>query len=36
MSLPDLFEGRSQLILGHFMFDASWEDGCPSCSAFAT
>ena len=32
-SLLDLFEGRLQLILGHFMFDPEWEDGCPSCSA---
>lgn len=29
----DLFDGRSQLILGHFMFRPHWEDGCPSCSA---
>ena len=34
-SLLDLFEGRLQLILGHFMFDPSWDDGCPSCSAGA-
>ena len=34
-SLVDLFEGRLQLIVGHFMFDPSWEDGCPSCSAGA-
>ena len=34
-SLLDLFEGRRQLIVGHFMFDPSWEDGCPSCSAGA-
>ena len=33
--LVDLFEGRRQLIVGHFMFDPSWEDGCPSCSAGA-
>ena len=31
--LIDLFEGRRQLIVYHFMFDPSWEDGCPSCSA---
>jgi predicted dithiol-disulfide oxidoreductase (DUF899 family) len=31
--LPDLFEGRRQLIIGHFMFRPDWEDGCPSCSA---
>jgi predicted dithiol-disulfide oxidoreductase (DUF899 family) len=34
-SLLDLFEGRRQLIVGHFMFDPRWEDGCPSCSAGA-
>ena len=33
VGLIDLFEGRRQLIVGHFMFDPSWEDGCPSCSA---
>ena len=33
--LLDLFEGRRQLIVGHFMFDPSWDDGCPSCSAGA-
>ena len=33
--LLDLFEGRLQLIVGHFMFDPGWEDGCPSCSAGA-
>jgi predicted dithiol-disulfide oxidoreductase (DUF899 family) len=33
--LVDLFEGRLQLIVGHFMFDPSWDDGCPSCSAGA-
>jgi len=31
--LIDMFEGRRQLIIYHFMFDPSWEDGCPSCSA---
>jgi predicted dithiol-disulfide oxidoreductase (DUF899 family) len=31
-SLVDLFEGRRQLIVQHFMFDPSWEEGCPSCS----
>jgi predicted dithiol-disulfide oxidoreductase (DUF899 family) len=31
--LLDLFEGRPQLIVYHFMFDPSWEDGCPSCTA---
>jgi predicted dithiol-disulfide oxidoreductase (DUF899 family) len=34
-SLLDLFEGRRQLIVGHFMFDPSWEDGCSSCTAGA-
>jgi predicted dithiol-disulfide oxidoreductase (DUF899 family) len=34
-SLLDLFEGRRQLIVGHFMFDPRWEDGCPSCTAGA-
>src|SRR3984957_1066131 len=31
-SLLDMFEDRQQLIVQHFMFDPSWEDGCPSCS----
>src|SRR5690349_15088647 len=31
--LLDLFEGRRQLVVYHFMFDPSWEDGCPSCTA---
>ena len=31
--LLDLFEGRRQLIVDHFMFDPSWDEGCPSCSA---
>jgi predicted dithiol-disulfide oxidoreductase (DUF899 family) len=31
--LPDLFEGRRQLIVYHFMFEPEWEDGCPSCTA---
>src|SRR4051812_37227019 len=34
-SLLDLFEGRRQLIVRHFMFDPDWEDGCPSCTAAA-
>jgi predicted dithiol-disulfide oxidoreductase (DUF899 family) len=33
LSLLDMFEGRRQLIVRHFMFDPSWEDGCPSCTA---
>jgi predicted dithiol-disulfide oxidoreductase (DUF899 family) len=31
--LIDMFEGRRQLVIYHFMFDPEWEDGCPSCSA---
>ena len=34
-SLLDLFEGRRQLIVSHFMFDPSWDDGCSSCTAGA-
>ncbi len=30
--LLDLFEGRRQLIVDHFMFDPSWDEGCTSCS----
>lgn len=30
--LLDLFEGRRQLIVYHFMFDPGWDEGCPSCS----
>jgi len=31
-TLAELFEGRQQLIVYHFMFDPSWDEGCPSCS----
>jgi predicted dithiol-disulfide oxidoreductase (DUF899 family) len=34
-SLKDLFEGRRQLIVYHFMFDPAWEKGCPGCTSFA-
>ena len=34
-SLLDAFEGRRQLIVQHFMFDPSWDEGCPSCTAGA-
>ena len=34
-SLPDLFRGRSQLLVYHFMFGPDYEAGCPSCSAIA-
>ena len=30
--LPEMFEGRRQLVIQHFMFQPEWEDGCPSCS----
>src|SRR5436190_12324185 len=33
VDLVDLFEGRSQLLIYHFMFHPEWEDGCPSCTA---
>lgn len=35
VSLLDIFEDRTQLVVQHFMFDPSWDDGCPSCSAAA-
>ena len=31
-TLADLFEGKSQLIVYHFMFGPEWKEGCPSCS----
>ena len=34
-SLPQLFDGRSQLVVYHFMFDPSWNAGCPHCSHWA-
>ena len=34
-TLADLFEGRSQLVVYHFMFSPGWEQGCPSCSFWA-
>ncbi len=34
-SLPELFDGRSQLLLYHFMFGPSYEAGCPVCSSIA-
>jgi predicted dithiol-disulfide oxidoreductase (DUF899 family) len=34
-TLLGIFEGRSQLIVQHFMFDPDWDDGCPSCTAAA-
>jgi predicted dithiol-disulfide oxidoreductase (DUF899 family) len=34
-SLTDLFRGRSQLIVYHFMYGPDWDEGCPSCSSVA-
>jgi len=34
-TLAELFDGRSQLIVYHFMFGPGWEAGCPSCSFLA-
>ena len=34
-TLADLFEGRSQLIVYHFMFGPDWAEGCQSCSLLA-
>jgi predicted dithiol-disulfide oxidoreductase (DUF899 family) len=34
-SLRELFAGRSQLIVYHFMFGPDWKAGCPSCSMIA-
>ncbi|HST65088.1 MAG TPA: DUF899 domain-containing protein [Mycobacteriales bacterium] len=35
VGLRDLFEGRRQLLVYHFMFDPAWDEGCPSCSYLA-
>ena len=35
VSLADLFEGRSQLLIYHFMFGPDYAAGCPSCSSIA-
>lgn len=35
VTLGELFDGRSQLIIYHFMFGPEWKEGCPSCSFFA-
>ncbi|WP_119256657.1 DUF899 domain-containing protein [Shinella zoogloeoides] len=34
-TLADLFDGRSQLIVYHFMYGPDWEAGCPGCSFMA-
>ncbi|QVM98786.1 DUF899 domain-containing protein [Pseudomonas sp. SORT22] len=35
LSLGDLFAGRSQLLVYHFMFGEGWDEGCPGCSFLA-
>lgn len=35
VTLADLFQGRSQLLVYHFMFGPDYQAGCPSCSAIA-
>ncbi len=35
VTLGDLFDGRRQLIVYHFMFGPGWEEGCPNCSFLA-
>ncbi len=35
-SLKDLFEGRQQLIVYHFMFDPAWDKGCSGCTSYAS
>ena len=35
VTLADLFDGRSQLIVYHFMYPLDWDDGCSSCSFWA-
>ncbi len=32
VSLPELFDGRSQLVIYHFMLAPGWEEGCRGCS----
>lgn len=34
-SLGELFAGRSQLVIYHFMYGPEWKEGCPSCSFWA-
>jgi predicted dithiol-disulfide oxidoreductase (DUF899 family) len=33
VTLPEIFEGRPQLIIYHFMFHPEWDEGCSSCTA---
>src|SRR5215470_534227 len=35
VTLTDLFDGRGQLLVYHFMFGPDWQEGCPSCSFWA-
>jgi len=35
VSLLDLFDGRPQLVMHHFMFGPDWDEGCSSCSSAA-
>lgn len=35
VSLSDLFKGRNQLVVYHFMYGPDWKEGCPSCSFWA-
>ena len=35
LSFPELFDGRSQLIVYHLMFGPDWEEACKSCSFWA-
>ena len=35
VGLLDLFEGRPQLVMHHFMFGPEWDQGCPSCASAA-
>ena len=34
-TLPELFDGRSQLVVYHFMFEPEWDAGCKHCSFWA-
>jgi predicted dithiol-disulfide oxidoreductase (DUF899 family) len=34
LSLKDMFEGRRQLVIYHFMFDPAWSKGCPGCTGY--
>jgi predicted dithiol-disulfide oxidoreductase (DUF899 family) len=35
VTLPELFDGKSQLVVYHFMFGPGWGEGCPHCSFWA-